>query len=157
MGRERRELGLPRLTPKLLWGLNGLARVSPWNLTRFDLPMFSVRLQSSEGRTPDRSARKSPVVPSTERGASPVKHPGGNVQGSALADPKTARLRQTIARIRGEQDGRANAFGQFFARLTAVATASGERAASKPPLSCSSMERTGPAGELTLSIKIHDS
>ena len=71
--------------------------------------------------------------------------------------PKTARLRQTIARIRGEQDGRANAFGQFFARLTAVATASGERAASKPPLSCSSMEMTGPAGELTLSIKIHDS
>ncbi|MEC8509184.1 MAG: hypothetical protein VXZ53_19540, partial [Planctomycetota bacterium] len=122
MGRERRELGLPRLTPKLLWRLNGLARVSPWNLTRFDLPMFSVRLQSSEGRTPDRSARKSPVVPSTERGASPVEHPGGNVQGSAVADayPRTARLRQTIARIRGEQDGRANAFGQFFARLTAV-------------------------------------
>ena len=159
MGRERRELGLPRLTPKLLWGLNGLDRVSPWNLTRCYLPMFSVRLQSSEGRTPDRSARKSPVVPSTERGASPVEHPGGNVRVAHLLTrhPKTARLRQTIARIRGEQDGRANAFGQFFARLTAVATASGERAASKPPLSCSSMERTGPAGELTLSIKIHDS
>ena len=126
MGRERRELGLPRLTPKLLWGLNGLARVSPWNMTRCYLPMFSVRLQSSEGRTPDRSARKSPVVPSTERGASPVEHPGGNVQGSALADPsplnrkveadnctnqgRTRRTSQCLRPVFRTPDGRCDGF-----------------------------------------------
>ena len=126
MGRERRELGLPRLTPKLLWGLNGLARVSPWKMTRCYLPMFSVRLQSSEGRTPDRSARKSPVVPSTERGASPVEHPGGNVQGSALADPsplnrkveadnctnqgRTRRTSQCLRPVFRTPDGRCDGF-----------------------------------------------
>ena len=126
MGRERRELGLPRLTPKLLWGLNGLARVSPWKIPRFYLPMFSVRLQSSEGRTPDRSARKSPVVPSTKRGASPVEHPGGNVQGSALADAsplnrkveadnctnqgRTRRTSQCLRPVFRTPDGRCDGF-----------------------------------------------
>ena len=90
------------------------------------LPMFSVRLQSSEGRTPDRSARKSPVVPSTERGASPVEHPGGNVQGSALADAsplnrkveadnctnqgRTRRTSQCLRPVFRTPDGRCDGF-----------------------------------------------
>lgn len=96
MGRERRELGLPRLTPKLLWSLNGLTRVSPWNLTPcliFPCSLFGCNQVKAERWTDQRES-----LPwfrrHNSRGASPGGRPGENVQGSTLADasPKNRKV-----------------------------------------------------------------